>query len=140
MRLTRKDAAATGVTAVVVALYVAFLAGANLPLVSGPRAVGTVVLALGMVGCALGDPGNPANRARAWWMPTMAALGTVSLAAALVVIVAGSHLVLAILVASTVALWLLATLRHAFGGTATGRVTDRDLRQLVEHEQKSRLS
>src|SRR5690349_13276544 len=105
MRLTWKDAAATAVTAAAVALYVAFLAGADLPLVSGPRALGAAVLGLGMVGCTLGGAGSDANRASGW-SKLAAALGIVALAAALIVIVAGSHAALAVLVASTVALWL----------------------------------
>jgi hypothetical protein len=146
MRLTWKDGAATVVTAAVVGLYVAFLAGADLPLVSGPRALGTVVLALGMVGCALGSPDTSVAKGRSFtaWTATLSGIGVVALVAALFVLITGSEAVLAVLVGSVVALWLLATVRHIVGGLDRGRVTDRDLRRLIEvdrerHRERHRI-
>src|SRR5439155_21151992 len=54
MRLTWKDGLATVLTAGIVALYVAFVAGADLPLLSSARGIAVAALVLGIGGCAAG--------------------------------------------------------------------------------------
>jgi hypothetical protein len=46
---------ATVLTAGIVALYAAFLAGENLPLVSGARVLAGLILVVGLVACAVGS-------------------------------------------------------------------------------------
>ena len=137
MRLTWKDGLATLLTAGIVALYVAFLAGADLPLVSGPRVLAGVALVAGLSACALGaspDGGVPSRSAK--WFGGI--LGTTALVTAVVTLITGSEVALAILVGSTVALWLVSTVRHAFTGTGPARVSDRDLRALIERDRQLR--
>jgi hypothetical protein len=116
MRLTWKDAAATVLTAGVVALYAAYLAGAGLPLVSGPRVVAAVALVAGLGACAVG--GTDLDRASRWTTYTGATLGGVAILAALVAMTTGLGAALAVLVGATVVLWVMATARHAFTGGA----------------------
>jgi hypothetical protein len=116
MRLTWRDAVATGLTGAVLALWAAFLAGVDLPLPGGVRGVAGAVLVIGMVGCAVGgaDVARPQVRG---WSRTMirlaSPLGVVALLAAVVALLSNSAEALAVLVGATVALWVLATVRHA---------------------------
>jgi hypothetical protein len=135
MRLTWKDAVATALTGLVVAAYVAFLAGADLPVISGVRGLAATVLVVGMVGCALGGAGAadaPAER----WSRTLTVvaslLGAVALFAAIMALVVASKFALAVLVGAVAALWLVATVRHAFAGRR--RIDDRELHTLIERE------
>jgi len=50
MRLTWRDSGATVLTGLVVAGYVAFLAGADLPLIASVRGMAGAVLVLGIAG------------------------------------------------------------------------------------------
>jgi hypothetical protein len=62
MRLTGKDIAATVSTALVVAVYIAFLQGASFPLITSVRGTAGVILALGWVGgCMLGSGSDRAR-------------------------------------------------------------------------------
>jgi 4-amino-4-deoxy-L-arabinose transferase-like glycosyltransferase len=135
MRLTWKDAVATALTGLVVAAYVTFLVGTSLPVVSGVRGLAAAVLVVGLVGCALGGAGaSDASAGR--WSRTLRVvasfLGAVALFAAIVALVVASKVVLAVLVGAVVALWVVATVRHAFSGR--GRIEDRDLHTLIERE------
>lgn len=136
MRLTWKDAVATVLTGLVVAAYVAFLAGTDLPLISGVRGLAATVLVAGLVGCALGGAGESDAASGRWSRALTAAasfLGVVALFAAIVTLVVASKLALAVLVATVVALWLAATVRHGFAGNR--RIDDRDLHALIQREQ-----
>lgn len=138
MRLTWKDGLATVLTAGIVALYVAFLAGADLPLVSGPRVLACVALVAGLGACALGGSsatGGVPSRSAMWFGGI---LGTTAFVTALITLITGSHVALAILVGSTVALWLFATIRHAFTGAGPSRISDRDLHALIERDKQVR--
>jgi hypothetical protein len=77
MRLTWKDGAATVLTAGVAALYVAFLAGAQLPLVSGPRVLAGVALVAGLGACAIGGSGGGPLTVRRGGLPTPAGFSAV---------------------------------------------------------------
>jgi hypothetical protein len=135
MRLTWKDAVATALTGLVVVAYVAFLAGTDLPVISGVRGLAATVLVAGMVGCALGGAGEsdvPAGRWSRALTVTASLLGGIALFAAIVTLVAASEVVLAVLVGTVVALWLVATVRHGFAGRS--RIDDRDLHALVQRE------
>ncbi|HZN19810.1 MAG TPA: hypothetical protein VFB84_16740 [Micromonosporaceae bacterium] len=122
MRLTWKDAAATGLVAVIVALYAGFLTDATLPLLDSPRMLAAVALVLGIGACtvggtmvpaAKGQPASPGARLFGFF-------GTMTLIAAVLVMITGSEKLLAVQVGTTVALWLAATLRHLLTPAAAG--------------------
>jgi hypothetical protein len=131
MRLTWRDAVATVLVGGVVAAYAAFVEGADLPVISGPRALAGFTLVVGLTACGIGGEGWT-NGSQPWAVRTAGVLGAIAMAAALVTVIIGSVFVLAVLVGTTVALWILATLRHALtrrGGddlqrpAETGKVT-----------------
>ena len=55
MRLTWKDATATLLIGAIVAVYLAFLSGTSLWLISSARGATAAVLVLGIAGCAMRD-------------------------------------------------------------------------------------
>ena len=121
MRLTRKDALPTVVTAAALGLYVLWLAGTQL--VESPRALGLVVLALGWVGCMsvgqrMGEiyGVDTPRRVPVVYMVGMSLVGATAVVAGVVTGVSGNETALAILVTSTVVLWVVTTVRHAVGG------------------------
>jgi hypothetical protein len=140
MRLTWKDAVATVLTGGIVTLYAAFLEHAGLPLVSGPRVLAAVAFGAGLAACAVGGSGlgtGVPGRGAAWPLRLANALSALAFAAALVAMITGNHAVLAVLVWTIVALWLLATARHALTRTPASRVEDGDLHRMVEHSRRS---
>jgi hypothetical protein len=109
MTLTRKDAGATLLTAVVVLVFVAARQGWNVPLVGGSdRWAAGVVFLLGMCSCSLGEPDRGGAGTR-----LLAALGVLAVVFAGLAVATGSLTFLALLVGDTVVLWALSTLRHA---------------------------
>lgn len=114
MRLTWKDAAATALVGGALSLYAGFLAGAGLPLVSGPRMLALAVLVLGVAACVTGGSvlatagGEPATPLARWF----SFFGTIAFVTAVLVMITGSEPLLAVLVGTIVMLWLAATLRH----------------------------
>jgi hypothetical protein len=124
MRLTWKDGIATVLTAGIVALYAAYLAGENLPLVSGTRVLAGLILVVGLVACAVGSTAMTAGASAGLTVYVGGTLGAAAFLAALVTMVTGAASTLAILVGVTVALWLFATVRHAVTRTTT---SDREL-------------
>jgi hypothetical protein len=123
MRLTWKDWVATLFMAGIVGVYAAFLNGTSAWLISTARGTTTAVLVLGFVGgCALGGLAEAYTGARS--RPALAftaiatILGLTALTAAVVGLLTGGAVALAVLVAATLALWLVATIRHAFTAPA----------------------
>lgn len=133
MRLTWKDLIATVAVAGAVALYAAFLADADLPLVSGPRALAGLVLVFGMVACGAGGSSTlDADVHHApGWARIFGFLGGVTLLAAVIALVSGSTIALAVLVAGTATLWLTATARRLFTRRAP---IDDELHRLVQQQ------
>jgi hypothetical protein len=136
MGLTSRDAFATALTAAAVAPYVAFLSGDGLPLVSGPRALAATVLLLGVAACAIGAQSQVGKQADAapWDIKVANVLGPACFLLALFTVVTGNTITLALLVGTTVLLWLFATARHAFVGAGVGArhlAGDRKPRQLA---------
>lgn len=119
MRLTWRDAMATVLTAGIVALYAAFLAGENLPLVSGARVLAGLILIVGLVACAVGSTAMTTGASTGLTVYVGGTLGAAAFLAALITMVTGAGSTLAILVGVTVALWLFATVRHAVTRTPT---------------------
>jgi hypothetical protein len=118
MRLTWKDDVTTATMAVITAVYVAFLLGADLPIIDTPRGTIATVLVLGMVGgCAFGGATTGARTGLDWFLTILASMvGVVALTAAIVGLITASTAALAVLFGATAALWLTATTRHAFAG------------------------
>lgn len=116
MRLTWRDAVATALTAIVVALYVGYRYDVGLSLVSNPRVLAATAFVLGVVACIVGGRVSPSTQGRAaarssrWFN----FFGTVASIAAIAVLITGSEVLLALLVGVIVALWLAATARHLF--------------------------
>jgi hypothetical protein len=113
MALTRKDAAAAALTALAVLVFLATHEGWGVPLVGDSHrwAAGAIFL-LGSLTCGLGSPGKDAAT------KLLAILGAAALVLAVLAIATGSLTALSLLVADMVALWAVATLRHAAGARA----------------------
>ena len=123
MRLSWRDGLATVLVAAAAGLYALWAAGAGLAGVS-VRWMTVIAFALGMAACTanqreLGEVYGPAQGARrppGAYVTLATALGIVMLVAGIVAFVMASQTMLAALVAPMVALWLLATGRHALTG------------------------
>ena len=112
--MTWVDAIATLLTGAIVAVYVAFLSGTSLWLISSGRGATAVVLVLGMGAWALRllNPGTGYRTALDFaWVATM--ICNVALLVAVFGLFTGSTVALTILVVGTVALWLITTMRRA---------------------------
>lgn len=119
MKLTWKDAVATVAMAAIVAVYVAFLREAGWPLIASARGTTAAIMIFGAVGgCAMGTAGDLYGRvqttAARTFVVVASTLGVGALVAGVTALVTASELALAVLFAATAALWLMATLRHAF--------------------------
>lgn len=108
MTLTRKDAAATLLTVLVVLVYFATHESWNVPLVGDShRWAAGVILGLGTLTCGLGTPRKGVTTF------VLGALGTLALVLAVVALATGSLTPLSLLVVDIVALWVVSTFRHA---------------------------
>ena len=111
MTLTRKDVAAAALTALAVLVFLATHEDWSVPLVGGSHrwAAGGAIFLLGSLTCGLGSPGKDAAT------KLLAILGMAAFVLAVVALATGSLTPLSLLVADIVALWAVATLRHAAG-------------------------
>jgi Na+/H+-translocating membrane pyrophosphatase len=139
MRLTWKDVVSTLFMVVIVAVYVAFLDGTSRWLISSARGTALAVLVLGIVGgCALSSAADlytgPQSRSTQAFAALATLGGSTALVAAVAAMITGSTVALAILVAATIALWLIATMRHALPAPAPP-VRDRDTHEVLDPEQ-----
>ena len=108
MTLTRKDAAATALTALAMLVFFATHEGWGVPLVGGShRWAAGAIFVLGSLTCGLGSPGK--DRAT----KLLAVLGVAALVLAVLAVATGSLTPLSLLVVDMVALWAISTLRHA---------------------------
>ncbi|GIH96298.1 hypothetical protein ACFFMN_39255 [Planobispora siamensis] len=142
MRLTWKDAVATVVAGVIVAVYVAFLQGVDMAIISSVRGVATTILVLGFVGgCALSsaDELYAGRRTPMTQLFTAVAslLGVTALVAGIIALAAESEVALAVLFAATIALWFVSTLRHALRAPAAAPA-GRDVHEVIEPERTAR--
>src|ERR1700737_4519325 len=114
MRLTWKDAVSTVFMAAIVVIYVAILNSTTAWLISSARGTAAAVLVLGIVGgCGLSAAAEQYQRVRAY-ASFASVLGVTALVAGVVALITASTVALAVLVVATLALWLVATTRHAF--------------------------
>jgi hypothetical protein len=142
MGLTWKDVVTTVFMGAVAVVYAAFLGGTSAWLISSARGATLAVFVLGMVGgCMLGAAGDlyrePQSRAVRAWRVIASVLGVVAFAAAVAGFASGSAVALAVLVAATGALWLLATARHALMASH-GPARTRDTHEVVNSGQAAR--
>ena len=116
MRLTWKDAIATVFMAAIVVIYVAFLNSTTAWLISSARGTAAAVLVLGIVGgCGMSAAAEQYQSERAQAYTSFASvLGATALVAGVIALITASTVALAILVVATLALWLVATMRHTF--------------------------
>jgi hypothetical protein len=113
MTLTRKDAAATALTTLVVLVFAATHEGWNVWLVGGShrRAAG-VILLVGAATCGLGSPSKGTAST------FLATLGAAALVLGVLALATGSLTALSLLVVDIVLLWAASTVRH-LGPAAT---------------------
>jgi hypothetical protein len=112
-RLNWQNATATLLTGLIVVIYLFFLEGTSVRLISA-RGVIAVVLAAGFGAWVLYARDSEAQRqARRDFAGSATTIEGVALIAAVIGLITGSTVALAVLVAGTVALWLTAILRRA---------------------------
>src|SRR5918911_542032 len=108
MAVSRKDVVATGLTVLVVLVFLATHEGWAVPLVGDSHrwAAGAITL-LGIATCGQGSPdrGRPSR--------LLMTLGVAAFVLAAVALATGSLTPLSLLVADIVVLWALSTIRHA---------------------------
>jgi len=119
MMLTWRDAVTTLLAGAIIAVYLAFLDGTHLWVISSARGATAAVALLGLAGGAvLGAAGHLATAADSTavrvYLACTGVLGVAGLAAAVTGLVTGSGAALAALVVVTFSLWLVSAVRHAF--------------------------
>lgn len=142
MGLTWKDGVSTLLMGAIIAVYLAFLNGTSLWLISSARGTTAAVLILGMAGGWLlsgagdlyQDQRSPSVRA---WRMIAAVWSIVALVAAVTGLASGSTAALAVLVAATGALWLAATMRHALA-LPPGPARSRDTHEVIHQNGAAR--
>ncbi len=119
MHLTQKDARATLWVAAAGVFYGLWLTGIVAPDMS-TRVVAGIVFALGWLGCTSDVDGMKAvfgvdgeRRPSMTYVVIASLVGTMALVAGVLAIVGANEPLLATLVAATVILWLMSTVRHA---------------------------
>jgi hypothetical protein len=126
MRITWRDWTATVLVAAAALVYGVWWSEGEVVGMSSPRAIAVTVLALGLISSVTAvvfGVGEGLMRANKLYLAVTSLLGLLALAAGIVVLVNESEDWLAALVASTVALWLLSTVRHAMLGRTAVRPT-----------------
>jgi hypothetical protein len=119
MMLTWRDAVTTLLAGAIAAVYLAFLDGAHLWLISGARGTAVTVLLLGLAGgYVLGTARHQASAADSTavrvYLAFAGLLGAAALATAVISMITGSNAALAALVVVTILLWIVSIVRHAF--------------------------
>lgn len=139
MRLTWKDAVSTVFMAAIAVIYVAYLNSTTAWLISSARGTATAVLVLGMVGgCAMSAPAERYEGRRAPAYTSFASLvGATALVAGVIALITANTVALAILVVATLALWLVATVRHTLTRPAAA-VGGRDTHEVIHPEKTGR--
>jgi hypothetical protein len=147
--LTWRDGAATLFMAALVAIYVAFLRGTGIWLISSARGTTAAVLVFGMFGGRVLSATRdlytgPHPQGGHVYRAVATLYGVIAFAAGLVGLVTGSTVALAALVGVTLALWVLATMRHAFtspgahGPGAEGPVHTRENHEVIHQGDATR--
>lgn len=114
MRLNRTDVFATLAVVIGALVYSLWVADVAVPGMGGARVVGAVVLGLGWLASAVAVVPNFGKllRVSPVYLVVTGALGVAALAAGVAVLTNSSEAMLALLVSTTLAMWVLATIRH----------------------------
>ena len=117
MAITQKDTIATGMVAVAVVVYFAFLAFDGVPIARDVKGMAAVGLVLGFASRRIGGRAAFRHAGAAF------AAGLASLALGIVALITASEIVLALFVASMVGLWTAAMYaqEHSVSGPRTRR-------------------
>lgn len=115
MNVPKKDVVATGLVAAAGVLYLLWATGSSLPGMSGVRATGAAILALGFAASATAvvpsfDQLLHGNKI---YMAVTSLIGLVAVIGGVVMLVAESEAGLAVVMAAMVVLWLIATIHHS---------------------------
>ncbi|HET9171040.1 MAG TPA: hypothetical protein VFN97_16500 [Actinospica sp.] len=120
MKLTWKDLVTVPFMVAIIAVYVTHVVGAEGWLLGSTRGAAMSILILGIGGgCALGSAGDVFTSAEKSGLGTRlyavftGLLGLAALVGGVVALAAANETALTVLFASTMALWLVATARHA---------------------------
>ena len=121
-RLTGRDRAASAFVALGTIIYLSWLADAELPGLSSVRAVTVAVLALGFAASASAVvPGfESLIHGSKVYLGLTSLLGAGALAAGILALVTESEGWLAALVATTLVMWVVSTIRHTMVNAPTG--------------------
>jgi len=112
-RRTVLYATATVLTGLIVGVYAVFLSGTSGWLISSARGTTAIVLVLGIGAWALQSLARNQSLSARDVGPVATVLSHVALIAAVIGLITGSPVALAVLVVGATALWLLTTVRHA---------------------------
>ncbi|MGE5225716.1 MAG: hypothetical protein ACM3OO_02465 [Planctomycetaceae bacterium] len=115
MRLTWRDALATVFVVAAALVYALWLAEVEVFGLSSPRAVGIVVMVLGLaasVTAVVYGVGAGLLKASKVYLAVTSVIGLVALIAGIAVLANEDETMLATLVIATAVLWLMATVRH----------------------------
>lgn len=116
MHLSWRDWLATALVAAAAIYYVMFAAGSELLGASSPKLVAGVTLVLGFIAsftAVVYGVGEGLMRANKVYLAVTGVLGLAALVTGLIALFTGNEATLAGLVASTVVLWVMSTVRHA---------------------------
>jgi len=118
MGLSRRDWFATVMVALATVMAALWVMDVALPGLDGVRATGAVVLACGFVASAAAVvPGfERLIHGNRWYLVVASLLGLVALAAGIALLVTADRWWLAVLIAATIVLWAMATVRHTRAG------------------------
>ena len=115
MNLPKKDVIATSLVALAGVLYLLWVTGSAPPGMSGMRATGIVILALGFAASATAVvPGfGQLLHGNKIYMTVTSLIGLIALIGGVLMLVAESDAGLAVVMGAMVVLWLIATIHHS---------------------------
>lgn len=136
MRFTRRDGFATLFVVAAAVIYALWLTGAAFSDTS-TRVIGAVVLGLGWAACTSNQAemgvvygAGTHRRVPMTYVVTASLVGLAALVAGLITLVSGNEAMLATLVAATITLWAMSTVRHALAGR--NRRNDQAIREPLD--------
>ena len=114
MRLPKRDVVATGLVGAAGIVYLLWAVGWSVPGMSGVRATGVAILALGFAASATAVvPGfDGLLHGSKVYLTVTSMIGLVALVGGVIMLVAGSSAAMAIVVVAMGVLWLIATVHH----------------------------
>lgn len=120
MRIPKRDVFATGLVVAAGLLYLLWATGAVSPGLSGTRATGVVVLALGFAASASAVvPGfDQMIHGNKVYLVTTSLVGLVAFAGGVQMLLVGSEVGLGLVMGAMAVLWLVATIHHVHLGEA----------------------